>query len=64
MTVRQKLIANMTAQLALFFIVGGIAFWIYGSPHIWPTAKFALIAVYAWQILMMVRAGRAVWRVL
>ena len=59
MTTSQTLIVNMVAQIVLLVVVGVAAFHVYQS---WPLVGVVLVAVYAVQIMMLIRSGRAVWR--
>ncbi len=58
MTTSQKLIVNMIAQLVLLVGVGLTSFSVYQA---WPLVGVALVALYAFQIMMLVRSGKAVW---
>jgi NADH:ubiquinone oxidoreductase subunit 6 (subunit J) len=57
MTTSQTLIA----QLVLLVVVGVAAFNVYQA---WPIVGIVLVAVYAVQIMMLMRSAKAVWRYL
>ena len=63
MTFRQRLVLLMLGQLVLFVIVGATNYRLYHSDAVPRALSVPLVALFAFQTLMLVRSAKVAWRV-